>query len=324
MVGYSPSAAKTYSFCAKKYYFNWLTQQIEWWKKPHNHPWYRVSSLKRVTHRNMWAGNLYHQIIGDVLQKTRAKQIPDHLSIKQFAEELATAQFTYSQEKKFIGAVKSKAPKLQGVSCFLALFEHMYDLPDKDILSDTLQKIDLWLTNTFAWERWEQLVFHVQEAPMLFIEPFDLGYTLGGAEIFARMDVGLETKDNKFIIYDWKCYSDNIEFVEYNEKTFKHQLLTYALWPVLRERNPIPIDEVTAQVFYPSLNKTLDFTFLEEDLWDYELHVEQWVRFHDQIFTGISDIEFEDLNGPYDPEHSCPWCQFKAICGEEIAWHNLK
>ncbi len=42
-----------------------------------------------------------------------------------------------------------------------------------------------------------------------------------------------------------------------------------------------------------------------------------------QIFTSVSDVDFGDLDGPYDPSSACPYCPFRRICGEEISWSDL-
>jgi hypothetical protein len=323
MTQYSPSSAKTYSFCSKKYYFTWLSHKKQGWRKDHTHPWYTVYSLKRVKQSNTWAGDVYHKVIAHTLQQISKRKPVKLSSVLRFASDLIAEQFTYSQNKNFVGVAESKAPTLDGISLFLALFEHVYNLSDAEILKTAQQNIDLWLTNTFSWDRWDEVCDLVRQASFTYVEPENFWYSLGGAKISARMDFGIELRNGKFIIFDWKCYNENADFTEYNEKLFKHQLLTYALWPTLRERNPLSIHNVSAHVYYPTQNRTLDFTFTEEDIWDYELLIQQWTSFHDQVFTEISEVEFEDLSGPSNPERSCPWCQFKAICGEEIEWHKL-
>jgi hypothetical protein len=214
-------------------------------------------------------------------------------------------------------------PTIQGISTFLALFEHAYDQPNKDSLQQTIAAVTEWLSNTFSSSSWTRLLKHLDTARNIFVEPSELRYSIAGAQVFARMDLGIETLDRKFILYDWKCYSDNESFTDYNQAQFKHQLLVYALWPVRRDTMPIPIDSITAYVFNPITTQEDEVTFTEGDHADFELEAIRWVTLHKQLFDNVADIDIEDLEGPFDSSRSCPWCQYKAICGKDIQWSAL-
>ncbi len=64
-------------------------------------------------------------------------------------------------------------------------------------------------------------------------------------------------------------------------------------------------------------------SFTEGDLADFELLLRHWAYTQSQIFTEVHEVEFEDLSGPHNPQRSCPFCPFKAVCGKDILWHTL-
>lgn len=324
LVDYSPSAAQTYRFCQKKYYFTWLTRRKQGWRKPADHPWHQVYELKQLKQRQAWAGDLYHQTMTQMLNAAHSRRPVRELEARRFLNDLAAAQFAFSAERRFKGATKSHAPTHDGLSTFLALFEHAYDLPTDGLLRETQERVGCWLDNTFAWEGWALLLERVRSSRLVHIEPHNLLYTIAGARINARMDVGIEdTLNRQFRIYDWKCYQDDKRFAEHDQRAFKRQMLTYALWPVRRQAAPLPIERVSGHVFNPVTGESRELHFTEEDHADFELEVDRWVRLHAAVFSGVPDVEFDDLRGPFAPERSCPWCSFKGVCGKETAWHEL-
>ena len=321
---YSPSGAKTYHFCKKKFYFNWLITATQAWKWAGSHPWRQVYELKQIKHRTTWAGDIYHQAIAHVLRTSLQGRHWNDSQACQLAVRLMQAQFAYSESRAFRGAIKSRAPKIEGLSTFLTLFEHMYDLPTDGLLDDVQAKIQQWIRTTFAWSGWNDLLQTMKHARQVYIEPDQITYNLTGAQIFVRMDLGIETYDDQFILYDWKCYGEDEQFDEWNLDQFRHQLLVYALWPTRRTTRPIPLERVTASVFQPTNGALVPITFTENDAADIEMVVQRWVTMQQQHFANVSDIDFDDLEGPYDPQRSCPWCAFKRVCGKEIAWHELR
>ncbi len=310
-------------FCEKRFYFKWLSRRKQGWRKPLDHPWHQVHVLGQVKHANMWAGDLYHQIIAQALTTIRSGHGFDEEATRRMAHGLAEAQFDFSARKEFVVAVKSRAPTCQGLSTYLALFEHAYDLPTDGILADVQQKLDAWLSNTAAWQGWARLVDSVRRAPNVYIEPQYLKYVIGGARVTARMDVGIELRSGDFALYDWKCYRDDARFAEYDQAAFKHQLLAYALWPVVRQDEPLAIDRVTARVFNPASGEEQVVHFTDDDHADFELKVASWARMQELLFPDVGQVEVDDLDGPYDPQRSCPWCPFKGVCGQELSWHTL-
>jgi len=281
-----------------------------------------------VKSKDLWAGDVYHNTMRYILTLLRAKSIVNLNGAIDFATELAYSQFQYSKDKNFINEVKSKSPAFRNqsrINTFLALFEHVYDLPDNDILKNTQDKLRLWLTNTYQWGMWREIQRWVRELPKdnVYVEPDRLKYTIDDIEISARMDFGLEFTDGKLLIFDWKCYDDSLDFEHHNNEEFKHQLLTYAIWATRRDYEPLQIKNISTLVFNPETKSVSEYSFDEEDVLDFELTVKWWVSFHNQIFTDYSEVEIDDLSGPRNPQNVCSWCQFKQICGEEIEWHNL-
>lgn len=323
MVAYSPTAAATYNFCQKKFYFAWLARRRQGWRKASTHPWHRVYELKQVKNRHSWAGDLYHQMMARALTTLHNGGEIAEEETRRVACEVAASQFAFSAEHAFVGAVKSHAALRHDVPIYLALFEHAYGLPDDGILADIQGDVDQWLARTFAWDGWPTLAARVRTARRIYIEPATLHYPLAGARITARMDLGIETRGGTFLIYDWKCYREQERFAAHDQARFRHQLLSYALWPTLRRATPIPLDRVIAHVFNPISAEDRVEHFTDTDVADLELEVGQWARLQSEIFVDVPEVEFDDLKGPYSPKRSCPWCPFKGVCGEDIAWHTL-
>lgn len=319
---YSPSAEQTYRFCQKKAYFGWLTRKKQGWRKSPDHPWRRAYELKQLKQRAAWAGDLYHHIIAHALRAAQAGRPLDRDVLRQLVQELAAVQFAFSAAGEYRGATKSKVATHRGLPTFLALFDHAYGLPTDGLLAETQTRLDAWLLNTFAWGGWDTLLGQLRRGRAAYIEPEGLLYTLAGARVRARMDVGTEPGDGTFRIYDWKCYG-NPERTAASGRGVQRQLLAYALWPVLRPVAPLPLSRVIATVFNPVSGEEETVRFTDEDRAEFELEVGRWASLQAQLFTDIAEINFDDLEGPYEPGRSCPNCPFKAVCGEEIAWHEL-
>jgi len=322
LIAYSPSGEQTYRFCQKKYYFTWLTRHKQGWRKPAEHPWRQVHELKQLKTPSMWAGDLYHQIVARALKDVQSGRVLDPAYYLSLAHSVAAAQFAFSEAHRFRGATKSRVEEMQGIPIFLALSEHAYALPDDGILQETHDKIDSWIARTFAWGGWESLVTQTRRNRAVHIEPQNLYFPLAGARVSARMDIGVESSREEFTVYDWKCYG-NPERSAASGRKVQQQLLAYMLWPVLRSTSPIPIAHVKGIVFNPATGVEETIRYTAEDQADFELVVGQWVRLQAQVFTSVGDVDFGDLDGPYDPSSACPYCPFRRICGEEISWSDL-
>ncbi len=322
-VEYSPTAARTHAFCEKKYYFGWLTKRKRTYLKPAGHPWRAVYDLKGVQNRHAWAGSLYHQVMARTLSRVRYGVYPNEAAARRLARDVAAAQFAFSRDRHFVGAIKSRVEAYDDISVFLALFEHTYGLPADGYLEETRDEVDRWLATTFAWGGWEPLLAEIRRAEAAYVEPRDLIYMLGGARIRARMDLGIATRDDRFLLFDWKCYDDDDRFAAYDRERAGHQLLAYALWPIQPTTLAIPIERVVGHIFNPIAGECREVRFTEAECADFELEVGRWARLQARIFDDVSDVDLDDLSGPYSPERSCPWCPFKGICGEGIAWHTL-
>lgn len=322
LVDYSPSAEQTYRFCQKKAYFGWLTRKKQGWRKPEEHPWRRAYELKQLQHRAAWAGDLYHQLVAHALRATQAGRPIDQTTLRDLARQLAAVQFAFSASGAYRGATKSKVADYRGMPTFLALFDHAYGLPTDGLLEATQDRLDGWLAKTFAWDGWPALLRQVRRAGAAHIEPEGLVYALAGARLRARMDVGIEPGDGTFRVYDWKCYGAP-ERSAASGRGVQRQLLAYALWPVLRSTRPLDLAAVTATVFNPVSGEEETVHFTEEDRAAFALEVGRWADLQPRLFPTIADVDFDDLAGPRDPARSCPHCPFKAVCGEEIAWHDL-
>ncbi len=323
MVEYSPTAARTHAFCEKKYYFTWLARRKQGWRKPADHPWHRVYELKGVTSRHAWAGNLYHQVMARTLARVRYGVHPNEAAARRLARGVAEAQFAFSRERRFVGAVKSHVEAYDDISVFLALFEHAYDLPADGVLEETCADVDRWLSTTFAWDGWGPLIAEMRRAEAVHVEPRDLLYTLAGARIRARMDLGLLTRDHRFLLYDWKCHTDDERFVVHDRQKEEHQVLAYALWAMQPGTLGLPVERVVGHIYNPIAGECRAVRFTEAACADVELEVGRWARLQARLFDEVAEVDVDDLRGPYAPDRSCPWCPFKGVCGEEIAWHTL-
>lgn len=323
-ISYSPSSSKAYHACQKKFYFLWLVLKANAWTKPQDHPWRIVYELKQLKHANTWAGELYHQVMKYTFLRIKSKERLTPANVYQIAKELAALQYDYSANRTFQGAKKSHAPLYHGMSTFLALFEHQYDTETGTSLEETQEKVYRYLATTFAWERWKKVVEYIRTGRRVHIEPENLTYTLAGAKINARMDLGIELPGGKFLLYDWKTYGENERFTELNRDSFKQQLLTYALWRLKDANDLKDLDQIAGCIFNPHTGAHLDIRFNEADVSNFELEVQNWTQLQTQLFTNIEDIDFEDLDGPFDPSRTCPWCSFKGICGKGIVWNQIR
>lgn len=323
---YSYSAMRTYEYCQKQYYFQWLATKKQGWRKDEPHPWHQIYKMNQITSSLAWAGNIYHQVISEVINRIRKRRPMDLQTAIDITTVLIDRQFAFSTARKFKDTIKSNAQKVENISIYLALFEHFYDLPLEDLRESTREKLRNWLINTFDWRDWPKLVSLVRDpANQVHIEPIYLYYSLiEDIKIPVRMDLGIELPDGTFMIFDWKCHNENIDFIEYNMTQLKRQLLIYAMYCVMRDENPLSITNVTGYIFNPIFQKQQEFNFSESEKKDFELAYNHWVSIHTFQFTEPSSVNFDFLDGPRDPQKSCPWCAFKGVCGSEITWSEIQ
>lgn len=306
----------------------WLNQRRQGWRSKqmeNKTPMFEMYLTNKILDCSQWAGSLFHQVMSFTLTRLHKGLPVDNAFIRETAHELANQQFKYSQNNIYLNEIPSKAPMYRELSVYLVLSEHYHRLDETGLLSQVQAKVDDWLCNTFSWEHWDWVVSLVKNNPVwVEIEPENRHFYVSDVRISARMDLGIETRQNKFFIFDWKCQQTEEQLLEYQLDKYRRQLLVYATWPIYRDFKPLPIENVMGIIFNPTDGRSYRFAFTEKDIQDFELEMHDWKRLHQMMFSSPEDVIFDELSEPNSPETVCPHCQFQTICKEPRSWHMLK
>ena len=193
------------------------------------------------------------------------------------------------------------------------------------VLAKVKSEVDQWLCTTFEWDKWDDLMRLVTHNPLsVEIEPENRKYRIGDVGLNARMDLGIETWDSHFFIFDWKCQQVDEKFRLHQLDKYRRQLLTYATYPVFRDFKPLPIENVTACIFNPVEGYSHNFEYNEQDISDFEMQVHDWLHLHHLMFPNPEEVLFDELSGPASPGTVCPHCEFQTICRDDIQWQMQK
>ncbi|HET8648319.1 MAG TPA: PD-(D/E)XK nuclease family protein, partial [Vicinamibacteria bacterium] len=188
MNGFSWSVSRHDSFmaCKRRYFYAYYEAQAD--------P--EVKRLKKLSALPMWAGNVVHETIEEVLKGHQAVPSPDQQEaiIRTAVHARMLAQWRESEA--------GGGPAEDG-SLRFRLFEHEYQAPvdadDKKILVGTVMRS---LRNFFRSDTLRE-AFAVGRAQWLTVEDL-VSFTVEGVEVALRMDLAYRRPDGSVLIVDWK------------------------------------------------------------------------------------------------------------------------
>jgi hypothetical protein len=195
---WSVSRHDAFMSCKRRYFYSYYESQDD--------P--EVRRLKKLSALPLWAGNVVHETIEQVLKAHDALPSPDQQQaiIRDAVHGVMLAQWRESE---------AGSPGFR-------LFEHEYEVPvdadDKKILVGTVMRS---LRNFFASETLRE-AFAVGRGRWLTVEDL-VSFDVEGVEVKLRMDLAYRRPDGQVLIVDWKTGRAEGRFNEV-------QLAGYALY----------------------------------------------------------------------------------------------
>lgn len=184
--------------CKRRYFYSYYESQLD--------P--EVKRLKKLSALPLWAGNVVHETIEQVLKTHDAMPSPDRQ--QAIIHDAVHGQMLGQWRESEAGPAPFR------------LFEHEYEVPvdadDKKILVGTVMRS---LRNFFRSDRLRE-AFAVGRGQWLTVEDL-VSFTVEGVEVMLRMDLAYRRPDGRVLIVDWKTGRGEGRFNEV-------QLAGYALY----------------------------------------------------------------------------------------------
>ncbi len=196
--------------CKRRYFYSYYESQVD--------P--EVKRLKKLSALPLWAGNVVHETIENVLKTRDALPSPEEQEaiVRTAVHGQMLGQWRESE------AASPGEPGAAGEAGSLRfrLFEHEYQVPvdgdDKKIVVGIVMRS---LRNFFRSDTLRE-AYAVGRAQWLTIEDL-VSFTVEGVEVMLRMDLAYRRPDGQVLIVDWKTGRGEGRFNEV-------QLAGYALY----------------------------------------------------------------------------------------------
>jgi hypothetical protein len=202
---WSVSRHDAFMACRRRYFYSYYESQVD--------P--EVRRLKKLSALPLWAGNVVHETIEQVLKTHDALPSPEQ------QEGIIRAAVHGHMLGQWRESEAGGGPAEDGALRF-RLFEHEYQVPvdadDKKILVGTVMRS---LRNFFRSDTLRE-AYAVGRAQWLTVEDL-VSFTVEGTEVMLRMDLAYRRPDGRVLIVDWKTGRGEGRFNEI-------QLAGYALY----------------------------------------------------------------------------------------------
>ena len=202
---WSVSRHDAFMSCKRRYFYSYYEAQVD--------P--EVRRLKKLSALPLWAGNVVHETIEQVLKAHDALPSPEQ------QEAIIRAAVHSHMLGQWRESEAGGGPAEDGALRF-RLFEHEYQVPvdadDKKILVGIVMRS---LRNFFRSDTLRE-AFAVGRGQWLTVEDL-VSFTVEGTEVMLRMDLAYRRPDGRVLIVDWKTGRGEGRFNEV-------QLAGYALY----------------------------------------------------------------------------------------------
>jgi radical SAM protein with 4Fe4S-binding SPASM domain len=302
---WSKSRDGCFKECEKKYYYNHYGFWNGWMNWSHEKT-KRIYYLKKLAIKEIWIGQVVHEIIEWVLKKYR---FGEHIGLSHAMAVLRKrldTEYIVSKIKEYSG-FSSKTTRL---------FEHEYEIEidsyDKQKMFEYAGQCLLNFYNSDAF-------MEIRRTPVedwILLEDF-LKFDFEGSTVFLSVDFAMR-KGDKIIMYDWKTGKERIA-------DFDMQLMLYSLY--VQEKFNTEPENIVAKVFNLSIDKVDDFLVDKSKLENAKNYMRESIqRMKGKLLNIEQNIaresDFEKVH-PDDEitKYPCSRCNYKKICKGE--WKEI-
>ncbi len=290
---WSKSRDELFNECKRKYYFNHYGC---WggWEPTSSERIRELYILKNLSTRQIWIGQVVHDIIKDYLIKLKS------------GEEVTSGHLIFRLKKRLKedfdcseAGIYKKFPKRCG------LVEHEYKmLISKDEWDELFKYAEKCIMNFYNSDTLKEIKKEEIDK-WLFLEDF-LSFYFEGTKIYLRIDFAIKNGDNQVVLYDWKTGKER-------DVEMDIQLACYALY-VLQKWNLSP-DKIIIKKLNVALDKEDEFKVTTQIIEDIKNYMRKSIEAMKNILKDKENNAAEEDNFPKTTEvRNCLRCNFRKVC----------
>ncbi len=289
---WSKSRDECFKQCKRKYYYNhygfwngWINSEEDRIK--------RIYYLKQLNTKEIWLGQIIHEIIEYVLNQHRQENritLGHALSIlkKKFDNG-----FIHSKIKEYTG-YRSKIHKF---------FEDEYSITiTEEEKQELFKKAETCIINFYN----SDIAIEIKKAPTedwITLEDF-LSFNFEENKIFLSIDFAIK-KGDEIILYDWKTGKER--FADY-----KLQLACYSLY--ISKKFDISPTKIKAKIFNLAIDKEDTFEITEKVLEEMKDYIRESIKKMKGLLDNPILNTASDENFPKAEDYHCKRCNYYKIC----------
>lgn len=300
---WSISKMDVFNSCKRKYFYDYYASHLGW-SDDASELSKEVYKLKKLSNKDMCAGNLIHEKARDLIDAIVLN--PTSILTPTCLEKhvnVAIYQFRNScvQSNSF-GA--NWTPKVKG---FSMLQEYFYNDKINKIEGEEIKSlISKCICNVALSTTYDDIQSNCLGVIINGNGDFT-SFEFEGVKVFAVLDLLYQNTNSKYVVVDWKTGKED-------KKKHRYQMLVYARY--VSEVYGIDMKDIVCRLEYISCGTFTEYTFTNDDL----------NELYDVIESGISifkeSLDDDELNIPKDISYFkqtndtsiCSGCKYKGIC----------
>ena len=279
---WSASRHDTFASCRRRYYYAYYAALED----------EEIRRLKKLSALPLWAGSVVHDTIEGFLKTTDVLPAPE-------AREAIVR--TAVQETMLRHWRESEAGSRE-----FRLFEHEYAIPVEQEDKRLAVTIVMRSLRHFFRSRTLRRALAVGRARWLALEDL-VSFTVGGTEVFLRMDLAYRDDDGRVVIVDWKTGRREGRFNEV-------QVAGYALYAAEKGwvREP---EEITTELSYLVIPKTVRRTVTRQKIEHARRFIERSAgSMRELLVDPVENVAREEDFPRVDRPQVCRRCNFRRLC----------
>jgi len=312
--------------CERRYFFDYVLRPRTNSKDARSR---EIAILKKLKTVFMWQGEVFHDLAANYLRRGQFRQFDAEAMLadaldrmrRDWAESAAKTYRLPSQTEQSGRAGRAKVEPTAEESAPLALLEHEYDLTSgDDLLYRAAGLLEVWFRRFLSWAADERILIQIRDARRTWIEPRAFGpnapgFSLRGTQVVAKVDLAIQRRDERYVIFDWKTGIPRECAAGVVDDDAEYQVTVYQLWPHLSLG--APLDAIEAHAVFVGADPVIVRSYtLDEDTRERALRrlgrgVRRGLALHGEgDHAELSEADFDLAGHPA----LCRWCGFKRIC----------